>query len=105
MPMSVKTVTSQVQGRTRVLRKTSLTPPCLKKNNLSPASSLGDINNFLDDAPQLAKDAPKKYDIKDPAFEKHNHLEQIDLRYEKITWTYKGGNIIHSDSWNERNTA
>ncbi|MCU6262469.1 type VI secretion system tube protein Hcp, partial [Enterobacter intestinihominis] len=26
-------------------------------------------------------------------------------RYEKITWTYKDGNIIHSDSWNERATA
>ncbi|EHN8816548.1 type VI secretion system tube protein Hcp, partial [Enterobacter hormaechei] len=25
--------------------------------------------------------------------------------YEKITWTYKDGNIIHSDSWNERATA
>nr|EKY1937266.1 type VI secretion system tube protein Hcp [Cronobacter sakazakii] len=24
---------------------------------------------------------------------------------EKITWTYKDGNIIHSDSWNERTTA
>ncbi|MEG1111086.1 MAG: type VI secretion system tube protein Hcp, partial [Hafnia sp.] len=21
------------------------------------------------------------------------------------TWTYKDGNIIHSDSWNERTTA
>ncbi|MBE7862013.1 type VI secretion system tube protein Hcp, partial [Yersinia pestis] len=27
------------------------------------------------------------------------------LRYEKITWTFKDGNIIHSDSWNERATA
>ncbi|MRN88001.1 type VI secretion system tube protein Hcp, partial [Yersinia pestis] len=25
--------------------------------------------------------------------------------YEKITWTFKDGNIIHSDSWNERATA
>ncbi|EOW7040193.1 type VI secretion system tube protein Hcp, partial [Escherichia coli] len=24
---------------------------------------------------------------------------------EKITWTYKDGNIIHSDAWNERTTA
>ncbi|HFO9162640.1 TPA: type VI secretion system tube protein Hcp, partial [Escherichia coli] len=28
-----------------------------------------------------------------------------ELRYEKITWTYKDGNIIHSDAWNERTTA
>jgi type VI secretion system secreted protein Hcp len=48
---------------------------------------------------------PLMHDIKDPAYEKHNHLEQIELRYEKITWTYKDGNIIHSDSWNERATA
>jgi hypothetical protein len=41
----------------------------------------------------------------DPSYEKHNHPEQIELRYEKITWTYKDGNIIHSDSWNERTTA
>lgn len=54
---------------------------------------------------KLVKVAPKMHDIKDPAYEKHNHLEQIELRYEKITWTYKDGNIIHSDSWNERATA
>lgn len=45
---------------------------------------------------------PKMHDIKSPAFEKHNHLESIELRYEKITWSYKDGNIIHADSWNER---
>ncbi|STV88433.1 type VI secretion system effector [Klebsiella michiganensis] len=54
---------------------------------------------------KLVKVAPKMHDIKDASFEKHNHLEQIELRYEKITWTYKDGNIIHSDSWNERTTA
>ncbi|MEY8712111.1 hypothetical protein [Mangrovibacter phragmitis] len=37
--------------------------------------------------------------------QKHNHIEQKEQRYEKITWTYKDGNIIHSDSWNERATA
>ncbi|EIC86600.1 Hcp family type VI secretion system effector [Serratia sp. M24T3] len=54
---------------------------------------------------KLVKVSPKMHDTKDPAFEKHNHLELIELRYEKITWTYKDGNIIHSDSWNERATA
>ncbi len=44
-------------------------------------------------------------DIKDPAKEKHNHLERVEFRYEKITWTYKDGNIIHSDAWSERSTA
>ncbi|PIF23927.1 type VI secretion system contractile sheath small subunit [Candidatus Pantoea floridensis] len=40
-----------------------------------------------------------------PSKEKHNHLERIELRYEKITWTYKDGNIIHSYTWSERSTA
>lgn len=54
---------------------------------------------------KLVKVAPKMHDIKELSKEKHNHLEQIELRYEKIIWTYKDGNIIHSDSWNERNSA
>ncbi|KIY40786.1 Hcp family T6SS protein CtsH1 [Pseudomonas sp. 10-1B] len=49
--------------------------------------------------------SPKMHDIKDPSKEKHNHLEVVELRYEKITWTYLDGNIIHSDSWNERPAA
>lgn len=49
--------------------------------------------------------AAKLHDIKDPTKEKHSHLEEIELRYEKITWTYKDGNLIHSDSWNERPSA
>ncbi|WP_288442393.1 Hcp family type VI secretion system effector [uncultured Pseudomonas sp.] len=47
----------------------------------------------------------KMHDVKDPAKEKHNHLELVELRYERITWAYKDGNIIHSDSWNERPSA
>ncbi|EEV9051952.1 TPA: Hcp family type VI secretion system effector [Escherichia coli] len=31
------------------------------------------------------------------------HLKMFS--YEKITWTYKDGNIIHSDAWSERTTA
>ncbi|MFA5701717.1 MAG: type VI secretion system tube protein TssD, partial [Desulfuromonas sp.] len=54
---------------------------------------------------KVVKVAPKMHDVKDPSKEKHNHLEEIELRYEKITWTYKDGNIIHSDSWSERSTA
>ena len=54
---------------------------------------------------KVVKVAPKMHDVKDPGKEKHNHLEQIELRYEKVTWTYKDGNIIHSDSWNERQSA
>lgn len=48
---------------------------------------------------------PMMYNTKIPYGERHEHLECIELRYEKITWHYMDGNIIHSDSWNERATA
>ncbi|MBX8460113.1 Hcp family type VI secretion system effector [Enterobacter sp. RIT637] len=45
---------------------------------------------------------PVMHDVKDPATEKHNHLESISLRYERITWKHCDGNILFSDSWAER---
>ncbi|MRS13464.1 type VI secretion system tube protein Hcp [Enterobacteriaceae bacterium RIT691] len=33
------------------------------------------------------------------------HLEEIELRYESISWKYVEGNIISKDSWNERASA
>ena len=45
---------------------------------------------------------PFMFDIRDTAFGNRNHLEALYLRYEKITWHYIDGNIIYSDSWNER---
>lgn len=61
--------------------------------------------NTLLEGVKVVKIAPKMHDVKDPTKEKHNHLEEIELRYEKVTWTYKDGNIIHSDSWSERPSA
>jgi type VI secretion system secreted protein Hcp len=46
--------------------------------------------------------APKMHDVKEVGKEKHNHLETVELRYEKISWVYKDGNVVHSDAWNER---
>ena len=34
-----------------------------------------------------------------------NHMETVELRYEKITWKHNDGNIIFSDAWNERQSA
>ncbi|WP_025601485.1 Hcp family type VI secretion system effector [Burkholderia sp. WSM2230] len=59
------------------------------------------FNTKLDNVKVVAVN-PKMHDIKNPEFEKHNHLEDVQLRYEKITWSYKDGNIIHTDTWNER---
>lgn len=33
------------------------------------------------------------------------HLESVQLRYEKATWTYCDGNIQFADAWNERASA
>ncbi|ADU70751.1 Hcp family type VI secretion system effector [Pantoea sp. At-9b] len=54
---------------------------------------------------KVVKVSPLMHDIKDPAKEQHNHLEEIELRYEKITWTFKEGNLVHSDEWNTRTVA
>lgn len=61
--------------------------------------------NTLMEKVKVVKVAPKMHNIKDPSKDKYNHLEEIELRYEKIIWTYKDGNIIHSDAWAERKTA
>lgn len=45
---------------------------------------------------------PLMMDVKNHHWEKHNHTEYIDFSYKKITWHYLDGNVIHSDSWNER---
>jgi len=34
-----------------------------------------------------------------------NHVESINLQYEKITWRIVDGNIMVTDAWNERPTA
>ncbi|MGG7521640.1 Hcp family type VI secretion system effector [bacterium BS0013] len=52
------------------------------------------------DAIRINEIEPYTFDIKNPTFEKHNHLEAFYLAYEKITWHYLDGNIIHSDLWN-----
>jgi type VI secretion system secreted protein Hcp len=34
-----------------------------------------------------------------------NHMKTLELRYEKITWKHCDGNIMHTDAWNQRQTA
>ncbi|EBP4182963.1 type VI secretion system tube protein Hcp [Salmonella enterica subsp. diarizonae] len=48
---------------------------------------------------------PVMADTKSEEGEKHNHMEIVELHYEKVTWKYLDGNVIHSDSWNDRQTA
>lgn len=40
-----------------------------------------------------------------PEDNNNNHLETVELRYERITWKHNDGNIIFTDAWNDRPTA
>lgn len=39
-----------------------------------------------------------------PGADTGTHLETVLMRYEKITWKHCDGNIVYTDSWNERAT-
>jgi len=45
---------------------------------------------------------PDMSNLLDPANEKYPHLEWVEVRYQRITWTFLDGNIEASDSWQER---
>jgi type VI secretion system secreted protein Hcp len=42
---------------------------------------------------------PRVANIKEPSTASQNHIEQIQLRYEEITWCYLDGNLQFRDSW------
>ena len=58
--------------------------------------------NMLLEGVKVVAVCPLMHDCKNPATEKHNHLESVSLCYEKITWKHCDGNIIYSDAWDER---
>ena len=44
---------------------------------------------------------PAMHNVKDIDKERYPHLEEVSMRYARITWTYTDGNIEFSDSWTE----
>lgn len=44
---------------------------------------------------------PIMYNVKDPSKERFDHLEEVQMRYQKIVWTYTDGNLQASDAWKE----
>ena len=44
---------------------------------------------------------PIMYNVKDPSKERYEHLEEVQMRYQKIIWTYVDGNLQASDAWKE----
>lgn len=45
--------------------------------------------------------SPLMHNVKDLDKERYPHLEEVSMRYSRITWTYVDGNIEFSDSWTE----
>jgi type VI secretion system secreted protein Hcp len=41
------------------------------------------------------------HNVKDASKERFEHLEEVQLRYQRITWTYADGNLQASDSWKD----
>jgi type VI secretion system secreted protein Hcp len=44
---------------------------------------------------------PIMYNCKDATKERYVHLEEVSMRYLKITWKYLEGNLQASDAWSE----
>ena len=42
---------------------------------------------------------PRVPNIKEQPSQIHNHIEQIQFRYEEITWSYLDGNLQFRDAW------
>ncbi|EEF7942076.1 type VI secretion system tube protein Hcp, partial [Salmonella enterica subsp. diarizonae] len=70
--------------------------------NISDAGQEAEYYNTLLENVKVVSVTPLMHDIKDPTKEKHNHLELVELRYDKITWKYCDGNLQFADSWAER---
>ena len=101
------TFTKEIDASTPYLKKAVTTGQTLKSAEfkwyrIDDAGNETVYYTTLLENVKVVKVAPHMHDVKDPSKEKLNHLEHVELRYEKITWTYLDGNMIHSDSWNER---
>jgi len=42
------------------------------------------------------------HNVKDRTKEQYVHQEEVTIRYEKISWTFLDGNLLHADEWNSR---
>ena len=69
---------------------------------INDAGQEAEYYNMLAENVRVVSVTPLMHDTKDPAKEKHNHMEMVELRYDKITWKYCDGNVQFTDSWDER---
>lgn len=69
---------------------------------INDAAQEAEYYNMLAENVRVVSVTPLMHDTNDPAKEKHNHMEMVELRYDKITWKYCDGNVQFTDSWDER---
>lgn len=75
----------------------------LKFYHINDAGQEVEYFNILMGDVKVTSITPVMHDTKDcPGT---GHLENVQLRYQKITWLYKDGNIQFVDTWNNRPTA
>lgn len=73
----------------------------LKWYHIDPSGKEVEYFNHKLEGVKVISVSPVMHNIKEATKEKYDHLEEVTVRYEKITWTYLDGNIIHADSWIE----
>lgn len=74
----------------------------IKWYKINHAGQEAEYYNFFLEGVKVVSISPIMHNIKDPTKENYNHCECVELHYEKITWKNCDGNIIFSDSWNDR---
>ncbi|QCT21936.1 type VI secretion system tube protein Hcp [Jejubacter calystegiae] len=77
----------------------------LKFYRINNAGQEEEYFNVLLENARITCVVPIMEDVKDPTYERQEHLEVLEMMYKKITWKYLDGNIIHSDSWKGRSAA
>lgn len=82
-----------------------LKPAELKWYRINDAGQEVEYFNMLLENVKIVAVTPVMSNCKAPDMQHLNHMEYVDLRYEKITWKFCDGNLIYSDAWNERVTA
>lgn len=75
----------------------------LKFYNISYAGQEVEYFNILLEGVKVVSVTPVVHDTR--TVTETGHMESVQLRYEKITWLYKDGNVQFTDAWSERHTA
>lgn len=74
----------------------------LKFYKISDAGQEVEYFNILLEGVRVVSVSPS---MASPEDKNNNHLDTVELHYEKITWKHCDGNIIFTDAWNQRQTA